>query len=207
VVNNREWTYGFGKAADDPNALDAALKLARRGVELRPDDARMWHILASILTSRGDIMSGVAAIEKAAALNPNDRIIAVDLGGRLVTVGQVDRGMKILEAIPKDDVVRPSWQHFYLFLGHYMRGNLAAATHEADEMTSDSYVYGLFARALMAAKNGDMAKARATWSKLVALRSAWQSNPRAELAKFIPAPAILDRLTQDLAATGLMAAN
>jgi hypothetical protein len=70
-------------------------------------------------------------------------------------------------------------------------------------MTTDTYTHGLFARALMAAVQGDKAKAQSDWNKLVALRSAWRDNPRGELEKYIFAPTIIDRLMQGLAASGL----
>jgi len=202
-LNNREFVYGFGKGADDPSTLDRALLLARRGVELSPNSARAWQVLSTVLFSRHDTMAAFAAVERAVALNPNDLIIVGEYGGRLITNGEIERGMNVLQSATSAGSVRPSWHHFYFFLGHYMRGNLADATHEADEMTTDSYTHGLFARALMAAVNGDMDKARSTWAKLVALRSAWRDNPRGELDKYIFAPEILEHLMRDLASSGL----
>jgi hypothetical protein len=99
--------------------------------------------------------------------------------------------------------VRPVWQHFFLFLGNYMRGKLPEASREADEMTSDIFTFGLFARALTAAANGNRDKSKANWERLIALRPVWQENPRGALERFISSPAILDRLTRDLAAAGL----
>ena len=86
-----------------------------------------------------------------------------------------------------------------------MRGKITEATHEAEEMTSDTYSFGLFGRALMAAINGDKDKAQSEWGKLAALRGAWHDNPRGELERFITSPVIVDRLMQDLARTGLSA--
>jgi tetratricopeptide (TPR) repeat protein len=203
ALNNREFVYGFGKGADDPRTLDSALLLARRGIELNPNSARAWQVLSTVLFSRHDTVAAFAAVEKAVALNKYDQIIVGEYGGRLITNGEIERGMTVLQSAAGDGGVRPSWHHFYFFLGHFMRGQLPEATHEADEMTTDSYTHGLFARALMAATNGDMDKARSTWAKLVAIRSAWRDNPRGELDKYIFAPEILNRLLRDLVATGL----
>jgi tetratricopeptide (TPR) repeat protein len=202
-VYNQEWGFGFGKAGDDPGALDVALTLARRGVELGPDSARAWHILSTVLFNRHDTPAAIAAMQKSMSLNPFDTIVATDYGGRLVSIGEIERGMTYLERYAGVGGVRPIWQHFYLFLGNYMRDKLPEATREADEMTSDIYTFGLFARTLTAAGNGNTKKARANWEKLIALRPVWRENPRSALERFISSPAILDRLTRDLAAAGL----
>ena len=46
--------------------------------------------------------------------------------------------------------ILPSWSHFSLFVGHYMRGDLAEARYHASQLTSETYVYGQLARALIA---------------------------------------------------------
>jgi len=203
ALNNREFVYGFGQGADDPRTLDRALQLARRGIEINPNSARAWQVLSTVLFSRHDIAPAFAAVEKAVALNKNDLIIVGEYGGRLITNGEIERGMSVLQSAAGEGGVRPSWHHFYFFLGYYLLDKLPEATHEADEMTTDTYTHGLFARALMAAINGDKDKAQTYWNKLVVLRSTWRDNPRRELEKYIFAPTIVDRLMRDLAARGL----
>ena len=84
---------------------------------------------------------------------------------------------------------------------------MADAAREADEMTSDSFTFGLFARALVAASKGNNELAKLSWGKLVALRTDWRDDPRGELERFIASPAILDRLIRDLRSTGLIENN
>ena len=206
-LENREYVYGFGIGADDPNTLDQALQLARRGIEINPSSARSWQVLSTVLFSRHDTVAAFDALQKALTLNPYDLIIVGELGGRLITTGEIDRGMMMLQRAATEGNVRPSWHHFYLFLGNYMRGKLQEATYEADEMTSETYSHGLFARALTAALNGDGDKARALWAKLVVLRGAWRDHPRSELDKYIFADAILDRLMGDITRNGLAKAE
>ncbi len=202
-LNNREYVYGFGQGADDPHALDRALQLARRGIELNPNSARAWQVLSTVLFSRHDSAAAFTAVQKALTLNQYDLIIVGEYGGRLITNGQIEQGMIVLQRAAGDGGVRPSWHHFYFFLANYMLDRLPEATREADDMTSDTYTHGLFARALTAALNGNKDKAQAVWSKLVAVRSAWRDNPRGELEKYIFAPAIVDRLLRDLVQTAL----
>jgi hypothetical protein len=99
-------------------------------------------------------------------------------------------------------VLRQSSHQFYLFLGHYLQGDLPNATQDANQITGDVYPLGLLARALAAAANSDRDKARDALARLVALRPAWRDHPRGELRKFFPEPSILERLAHDLVAAG-----
>ncbi len=204
---NREFVYGFGRSADDPRALDRALQFARRGIELKPNSARAWQVLSTVLFSRRETAAAFTAVQKALALNPNDMIIVAEYGGRLITNGDIERGVEVLQRADSDGGVRPSWHHFYFFLAAYMRGRLAEASHEADEMTSDTYPHGLFARVITASLEGKRDKAEMAWKTLVTLRPAWSTNPRGELEKYIASPAILDRLVRDLDLSGLARAR
>jgi tetratricopeptide (TPR) repeat protein len=200
---NREFVYGFGRNAADAHVLDRALALARRGIELRPASARAYQVLSTILFSRGETKEAFAAVERAMALNQYDLIILGEYGGRLVTVGEIDRGLKILAQAAEYGTVRPSWHHFYLFLGNYVGNNFAEAGFHADQMANDAYPHGLVARALVAAHNGDTARQQRALRLLVGLRPAWRDDARGELARLIPAKDIVDRLARDLDAAGL----
>jgi Tfp pilus assembly protein PilF len=183
--------------------LDQALALARHGVELAPASARAYQVLSSILFSRGETKEAFAALERAIALNPYDLIILGEYGGRLVTAGEIDRGLAILARSAAYGTVRPSWHHFYLFLGNYLAGNFAEAGFHADQMANDAYPHGLVARALVASHNGDLARQQRALRLLVGLRPAWRDDARGELARLIPAKDIVERLARDLEAAGL----
>ena len=203
VVLNREFLYGFGKDAADPHVLDQALALARRGIELNPASARAYQVLSAILFSRGETKEAFATAERAITLNPYDLIILGEYGGRLVMAGEIDRGLKILAQSAEHGVVRPSWHHFYLFLGNYLTGNLAEAGFHAEQMANDAYPHGLVARALVAMRNGDQARQQRALRLLVGLRPAWREDARRELARLIPAQDIVERLARDLDAAGV----
>jgi tetratricopeptide (TPR) repeat protein len=200
---NREFVYGFGRNAADAHVLDQALGLARRGIELNPAGARAYQVLSTILFSRRETKEAFAAAERAITLNPYDLIILGEYGGRLVTAGETERGLKILAQSADHAVVRPSWHHFYLFLGNYLTGNFAEAGFQADQMANDAYPHGLVARALVAMHNGDQARQQRALRLLVDLRPAWRNDARSELARLIPAQDIVERLVRDLDAAGL----
>jgi hypothetical protein len=160
-------------------------------------------VLSTILFSRRETKEAFAAAERAITLNPYDLIILGEYGGRLVTAGETERGLKILAQSADHAVVRPSWHHFYLFLGNYLTGNFAEAGFQADQMANDAYPHGLVARALVAMHNGDQARQQRALRLLVDLRPAWRNDARSELARLIPAQDIVERLVRDLDAAGL----
>jgi tetratricopeptide (TPR) repeat protein len=195
----REYLFGLGTRIDDQTALDRALRTARRSVEASPASARAYHALAVTLIYRHDVANGYAAFERAIALNKYDVAIPSAYGDVMIQAGDIERGMALIKGWDRM-LVRPIWEHFNLFVGNYMLGNLAEATHEADQLTSDSFSYGLLARALMAARNGDRARALEVRHRLIRNFPAWRDDPRREIARYIPASEIADRLAADLAA-------
>jgi adenylate cyclase len=198
----REHLFGVGLRPVDSMTLDRALDTARRAIQLQPESARGYHTLSSILFSRGDIAPAFAADERAMALNKYDLAALSDYGGRLVSVGQIERGMAMLGLVESGVLRQPSHQ-FYLFLGHYLQGDLADATQNANQITSEVYPLGLLARALTAAANNDRDKTQEALARLVALRPAWRDDTRGELRKFFPETFVFERLARDLAAAGL----
>jgi tetratricopeptide (TPR) repeat protein len=204
VFHAREHLVGFGARPHDPPALDRALKAARRGIELKPQSARAYHILLIVLFLRGEKDAGIVAAEKAIALNPYDVLIPTEYGGRMIYCGDVDRGMAILHDAVGFGAVLPSWSHFALFVGYYMRGDIAEARYHASQLTSETYVYGQLARALIAHADGDVTETRRAVQAILSLQPAWGKAPRREIGKLINASAIADRLASDLLATGYL---
>jgi tetratricopeptide (TPR) repeat protein len=202
ALYGREYITGFGARPGDPPPLERALKAARRGIELRPQSARGYHILFAILFFRGEKDAAIAAAEKAVALNPYDVLITTEFGGRLIYAGEVERGMRMLRDAVGFGAILPSWSHFALFVGHYVRGEMVEARSQASQLTSESYVYGQLARALIARLDGDVAEVQRAKQAIVALQPAWADDPRKEMGKVLIAPAIADRLAADFAGDG-----
>ena len=200
----REHMVGFGERPDDPPPLDRALKAARRGIELKPQSARGYHVLFTVLFLRGEKDAGIVAAEKAIALNPYDVLIPTEYGGRMIYCGDIDRGMAILQDAVGFGAVLPSWSHFALFVGYYMRGDIAEARYHASQLTSETYVYGQLARALIAHADGDETETRRAVQAILSLQPAWGKVPRREIGRLINATAIADRLAGDLLATGYL---
>jgi tetratricopeptide (TPR) repeat protein len=206
-VYAREYQYGLGTTRIDETLLDRALRAARQGVELSPESARTYQMLSTVLFARRDMTGAFAAGDRAMALNPFDTTILSDYGGRLIMTGDIDRGMDMVSRAAKDGAVRPSWYHFYLFLGSYLKNDLAIASHHAGLIASETYPLGLLAQALSAAADGNGKQARSSFERLARLRPGWRERPREELGRLFPSPAVIDRLASDLAKAGLAPAR
>jgi len=202
VIHAFAYAHGFGDP-DDASGLDRALKAARRGVELKPQSSFAYHVLFIVLFLRGETEAAFAAAEKAVTLNPYDVGMRADYGGRLILAGELDKGMEILGETVAFGAILPSWTHFYLFLGHYLRGELAEARFHAGQMTSEKHIYGQLARALIAHRDGQAEEARRTIQAILASYPHWKADPRREIGKLITGDALADRLTRELVEAGL----
>jgi tetratricopeptide (TPR) repeat protein len=206
-VYTREYQYGLGTSQNDQALLDRALRAARQGVELSPESARAYQMLFTVLFARRDMAAAFAAGDRAIALNPYDMTILSDYGGRLIMTGETDRGMDAVSRAAEDGTVRPSWYHFYLFLGSYLKNDMVTASRHAGLIASETYPLGLLAGALSASADGNGELAKKTYDRLAALRPGWREHPREELGRLFPTAAIIDRLAGDLAKAGLAPAR
>jgi tetratricopeptide (TPR) repeat protein len=204
VIYAREYLFGFDERPGDSPPLDRALDAARKGIELRPQSARAYHVMSAVLFYRRETAAGIAAAETAIALNPYDLLTVCDYGGRLVASGQIDKGMALLLETTGVGAVVPSWIHFFLFVGHYMRNDLAAARYHAGQLTSTTHVFGHLARALIALCDGKFDEARQLVRSIWSLQPAWKSDPRGEIGKLLTDPVIVERMLAELEAAGVL---
>ncbi len=203
ILYGREYQLGISQRSDAEPLLDRALRAVRRSIELNPASSRTWTVLMVVLFHRQEVPEAFAAGDKAVALNKYDMLAPAEYGGRLIMVGETERGLAMMRRAVGANVVRPSWQHFYLFMGAYLSGDMKEAAYQASQMTETNYALAFLARALVASATDDAERARQAITRLVALQPGWRSSPRLELVKLSPNPLIVDRLAKDLAKAGL----
>jgi tetratricopeptide (TPR) repeat protein len=194
--------FGLPLQAGDEPMLDRALRMARRSIELNPASSRSWGMLMEVLFLRREVPEAFAAGERAIALNKYDLLGPTEYGGRLIMVGEAERGLAMMRRAVGTNAVRPAWQHFYLFMGSYLAGDLKDASYQASQIT-ESYTLGHLARALAAAAAGDSERARQSFERLMALQPGWRTSPRNELAQLSPNPLVVERLEKALSEAGL----
>jgi tetratricopeptide (TPR) repeat protein len=203
----QEYRRNLNVRAGDAPPLERALRAARRAVELRPGSARAYQALMDVYFLKGEYALTLATGEKAIALNPYNPNLLACYGARLVALGQVEKGARVLKDAVADIVVRPPWIDFFLFLAAYLVDDGDAAATYAGQIMSDKFAIGFAARALVAAQHGDANAARQLLDQMVAMHPGWREDPRRELKKLFPSEAVTDRLARDLALAGLNATN
>ncbi len=190
---------------DPSDTLDPALVAAQRAVDLKPQSARAHQALMSALFARGDIAAALADGEKLISLNPYDMLVVQAYGMRLVIGGQPEKGTILLHQVAVSSPVRTPKFEFSLFLSEYLLGQDENPAFHARLFTNDDYPLLFVARAITAARAGAHDQARQAIDRLITLHPGWRDNPRGRLQRYIPTPAIVDRLAQDLTAAGLAA--
>ena len=203
ALDLREYQFRLDVQSGKMPPLERALRAARRGVELNPESSRAYEMLFTVLFARGELAPAFAAGDKAISLNQYDMRSVAVYGSRLIAKGDVDAGMTVLAKAEPAGRIIPGFEQFYLFLGNYLRGDMAAAAYNAGQLTGDTFQLGLIARAIVAKAKGDHATARVLLDRLVALNPAWRDDLRGSLERFFQAGSIVDRLAADLTAAGL----
>src|ERR1700733_11957043 len=166
AVDLREYLYDFGSRPGDAPPLERGLTAARRGVELNPESSRAYEMLFVIQFARRELAAAFDAANKAIALNRYDMRLLGSYGARLISSGDIDKGLAALRQAGNDGSVRPPFEEFFLFLGEYLRGDITSAIFHADQITNDSFQLGLIARALAAAARADSEAATRSLSRL-----------------------------------------
>jgi tetratricopeptide (TPR) repeat protein len=191
---------GADTRAGSAPVLQRALAEARRAVELKPASARAHQALGDVQFARGDYPLAREAAERAVTLNPYDPNILASYGGMLLSLGEEERGARMIRQAASTLTVRPVWHDVLLFLAAYLAGDTAGAGRYAALIASDTYLPGLLAHALAAAQRGDAEAARQALDRLATLRPGWRKDPRAELARYFPAGSIVSRrIERDIA--------
>ncbi|WP_170607409.1 adenylate/guanylate cyclase domain-containing protein [Ruegeria arenilitoris] len=92
---NIDWRYSW---TEDPNsALDKALKLAQRAVELDPTDARGFGELGYVQLYRKEHYSAIESYKRALQLNPNDADMHSDYADALAHWGDNEAAIKHIQ--------------------------------------------------------------------------------------------------------------
>jgi tetratricopeptide (TPR) repeat protein len=185
--------------AGDAPALDRALLAARRAVELRPGSARAYQALMDVHFLRGDHALAIEAGERALALNPYSPHILAGYGARLIALGELEKGARLIREAATAGAVRPAWHDFYLFLAAYLSDDRRLAASHAAQITSEKFSLGFMARALVAAQHGKTALARQHFDRLAEIQPRWRDDLQGETRKVFPAEAVADRISRDLA--------
>ena len=183
----REYQFGHPSLTGDAPPLERARAAANRAAELKPTSAFAHFVLADIALASGDIAMSKDESERSIALNPYDMPVVFHYGVNAVLLGDIDRGMAIIDRIAVDSKVPPGRLNLIRFVAAYLKGDLPAAAGYARLMKGIPD-FGQLATALLAAKTGDGERARQAFERLIAGQAAWRQDAKGELRKLFPAP-------------------
>ena len=206
-VHLQEYRRDVNVRPGDSPPLDRALIAARRAHELQPGSARANQALMDTYFLRGDRELTLSAGAKAVALNPYNPNILATYGGRLVALGELEKGAQYLKEASATAVLRPPWHDFYLFLVAYLTGDNETAIRYANHIISDKFLLGLIARTVAAVHCGEHDVARQYADRIADIHPGWREDPRRQLKKILPLEPMVDRLARDLAQAGLGVTN
>jgi len=183
----------------DAPPLERALRAARRACEIKPGSAQVHQALMDAYFSRGEYKLALEAGERAATLNPYNPNILALYGARLISLDEQEKGVRLIKEAAALIVVRPAWMDFYLFLAAYLADDRAGAATYSAQITTEKFLLGLVAQAIVAAQRGNPDTARQLIGRLGAYYPAFAEDPQRELKKIFPSDVITGRLVRDLA--------
>jgi len=168
-----ESRFGFNTR---PNALERALKAARRAVELDSDDALARRVLALVYFHQHDLDAFRAEAERAIALNPNNCNVLAGIGAHLTYTGEIERGSALVRKAATLNPNHPGWYHLSLSLVEYLQGNYDNALNHALKINLPTVFWTEVRLAMAFAELGRTADAQAAIDRLLTLYPDFAEN-------------------------------
>lgn len=174
--------FGFNRRAVAASGRARALDAAQRSVSLDPDNVRGLQALSTALFFNGEPAEALRVGEKALALNPNDSELLAELGGRIAVAGNWRRGAAMMEDALARNPAQASFYGGLLAAAYYMIGddNRALWWIKRSDLKQLSLYH--FISALIFARAGHEAEAKASVAEFQRMRPRFFDNLRAELA-------------------------
>ncbi|MDA0787731.1 MAG: adenylate/guanylate cyclase domain-containing protein, partial [Proteobacteria bacterium] len=106
-----------------PDPIGRALRMARRGVELDPQNAyaRCWLAIVHYFLHENE--SFRAEAQRALTLNPNDAETLAELGHFYTWMGDFERGIALTRQAVALNPLHPGWYYFAFAKYHYNQGD------------------------------------------------------------------------------------
>jgi len=77
--------------------------LARRGVELDPNNYMAYHALGRVLIHNRDVEAAIGAFRRGVDLNPSSSLVTMGLADALVYVGKTDEALEVIARLERID--------------------------------------------------------------------------------------------------------
>lgn len=188
-------------------ALSEARALALRSYESSPNSAAGLFAMARANFYSGNCAGGNAMGDAAIALNPYDSDMSGFLGLFKLTCGQATEGEVLLRRSLQLDSSYPGVPAVTLAFVLSQRGELVEARKILDQMPSPSNMEPqyMMVRAIVLAKQGDVAAGRVQWQRLLTYtRQPADAAPERVLGRFMITPVVIQRASAALRESGVV---
>jgi adenylate cyclase len=159
-------------------SLNEALKFARKGAELEPENQFVRSKLAWLYFQRNDKERFFVEAERGLALNPNAATYIGFFGWAMILLGEWDRGMAFLEKGIKRNPNHPRWFHAGLYLNYFRLKQYIKAYQEALKYDAPSVFWDPLLRAAALGQMGKEKQAKAAADELIALQPDFPTKGR-----------------------------
>ena len=191
-------------------AFAEARALARRSYENSPNSSAGLFAMARANFYVGNCAGGNAMGDAAVALNPYDPDMAGFLGLFKLTCGHGPEGEALLRRSLQLDSSYPGVPAVTLAFTLSQRGEQEEARGILDSMPSPSNMEPqyMMVRAIVQARQGQVAEGRAQWQRLLAYtRQPADATPEKVLGRFIITPVVIQRASAALRESGVVPAK
>jgi len=185
-----------------PDAMDRCLAAARRAVGLEPSNQLAQASLASAFFFRREFGAFRAAAERALALNHMEGYTTAFLGQHFACSGDWKRGVALTERAIQLNPNHPGWYWLTLVYDAYGQGDGQRALEYVLRVNMPQLWTAQLMLTVVHSHVGQVEQARIALRDLLALRPAFRTAARAELAKWWQ-PDLIERMLADLRKAGL----
>jgi len=196
--------------AEGREALAEARALAQRSYESSPNSSAGLFAMARANFYAGNCAAGQAMGDAAIALNPYDPDMSGFLGLFRLACGKMPEGEALLRRSLELDASNPGVPAVTLAFILSQRGEQEEARSILDHMPSPSNMEPQYmvVRAIVMARQGDVAEAQAQWRRLLDYtRQPANATPEAVLSRFMITPVVIQRASAALRDSGVVPAK
>lgn len=118
-----------------PNAMERALKAARRGVQLAPNNYHNHWLLSRVHYFNGEKDLFFAEAEKSLSLNSNDGTVLGLIGAYTLLAGQWERGVALIQKAKILNPNHPDYYHWFLSAADFHNNHYAEALKKLRKMS------------------------------------------------------------------------
>jgi adenylate cyclase len=133
-ANNSSGRYSWGENPD--RSMGLVLEVARKAVELAPEDYYTHWALGFAHVIHGDFDRAEAGYQRAFALNPNDDLLLATMVELLIKLGRAEQAIAQMKLAMRINPRHPDWYFWDLGWAQYTAGHYEEALANLNKMSN-----------------------------------------------------------------------